>query len=247
MTTGDRQHEWSLAERGGKGLFTSELEEALRSGEGDLAVHSAKDLPGEESPGLAVAGYLPREDARDVLVCRSGIGEPTTIATGSPRRRAQALLRWPGARFCEIRGNVDTRLRKIADQGLADASILAAAGLRRLGIRTWPGAEFHLLGLETMVPAVAQGAIALQCREADAGSYAPILDAETAASLRIERALQTALGAGCHTAFAAHAAGGTLHLFHERTGIRRFPLGGRDHADPAAAAVRILREAGLAA
>ena len=176
VTTGDRQAEWSLEEKGGKGLFTRELEEALLRGEADLAIHSAKDLPGEAAPGLSTAGYLPREDPRDMLVLRAGAGTPRTIATGSPRRRLQAALLYGRPEFSEIRGNVDTRLKKIADQKVADATILAAAGLKRLGIASWPGLEFQPIAYDRMVPAVGQGAIAVQCRSADEGGYAGIFD-----------------------------------------------------------------------
>lgn len=245
VTTGDRQAEWSLEGRGGKGLFTSELEQAVSRREADLAVHSTKDLPGEMLPGLAVAGYLPRADVRDVLVLRSGVAKPRTLATGSPRRRGQIALRFPGVEFCEIRGNVDTRLRKVAEGGAAEATLLAAAGLLRLGIGSWPGLEFRLLEVEEMVPAVGQGAILVQCRAEDLGRYAGAFDADTARAVSLERALQAALGAGCHTGFAAHAAGDTLHLFHERAGRRRMPLAPADFADPAAAAGRILRALGL--
>src|SRR6478672_2357403 len=113
VTTGDKQAEWSLEQRGGKGLFTSELEAALLRGEADVAVHSTKDLPGDMSDGLAIGGYLPRADARDVLVLRAGVETPLTLATGSPRRRLQVQRMFPGVTFTEIRGNVDTRLRKI--------------------------------------------------------------------------------------------------------------------------------------
>ncbi|HUA76193.1 MAG TPA: hydroxymethylbilane synthase [Acetobacteraceae bacterium] len=245
VTTGDRQAEWSLIEKGGKGLFTSELEEVLAGGEADLAVHSAKDLPGDQPKGLLVAGYLPRADPRDVLVRRADVRAPRKFATASLRRRSQAALRWPGAEFCEIRGNIDTRLKKIAEQGLADATFLAAAGLQRLGIERWPGLEFEFLDPERMVPAVGQGAIAIECREAEAGKFSDAFDAPTARSVSIERALQAALGAGCHTAFAAHVAGEVLHIFHERAGIRRIPLTAADFDDPAAAAARILVAIGL--
>ena len=110
VTTGDRQVEWSLEQKGGKGLFTRELEQALLRGEADIAVHSTKDLPGEMPAGLAIAGYLPREDTRDVLVIRTGLAVPAKIATGSPRRRLQIAKLFPGVEFTEIRGNVDTRL-----------------------------------------------------------------------------------------------------------------------------------------
>src|SRR5687767_1326767 len=218
VTTGDQQAEWSLEQRGGKGLFTSELEAAVRAGDADVAVHSTKDLPGEMSEGLAVGGYLPRADARDVLVLRTGIESPDTIATGSPRRRLQIKLMFPDVTFSEIRGNVDTRLRKIGEQQVADGTILAAAGLKRLGIDTWTGVDFAPLAFDQMVPAVGQGAIAIQCREDDAAKFGAIFDAATARAVNLERAFQSALGGGCHTAFAAHATGDTLFLFHESTG-----------------------------
>src|SRR3954469_17248053 len=179
VTTGDKQAEWSLSKQGGKGLFTAELEQALLRKEADLAVHSCKDLPGENTPGLAVAGFLPREDVRDVLVLREGVTEPKTIATGSPRRQLQIRKLFPQASFTEIRGNVDTRLKKIA-AGLADATILAQAGLNRLGIHSWPGIVFRPLNLAESVPAVGQGAIAIQCRTKDVAVFAAALDADTA-------------------------------------------------------------------
>jgi hydroxymethylbilane synthase len=244
-TTGDRQTEWSLEGKGGKGLFTSELEAALVRGEADVAVHSAKDLPGDLPAGLVVAGYLPRADARDVLVLLAGCDEPPRVATGSPRRRAQLRTLFPDAAFLEIRGNVDTRLRKIAEQGVAEGTVLAAAGLRRLRIETWPGLEFAPLEFSQMVPAVGQGAIAVQCRESAAAQYAAIFDAATGRAVAVERAFQAALGSGCHTAFAAHVTGETLHLFHERTGARSARLPPADFADPAGAASRLLTQWGL--
>ncbi|KXU36218.1 hypothetical protein AXK11_04655 [Cephaloticoccus primus] len=311
-TTGDRQAQWSLEKQGGKGLFTTELEEALISGEADLAVHSAKDLPGRTSEKLIIAGYLPRADPRDVLVLRSGVAHPgseasprpapsspcqkngaLTLATGSPRRRGQLALLFPEASFCEIRGNVETRLEKVAS-GFAvpggapasatappsapaapatpsaadalhtapppaaaaatasaggripvDATVLAAAGLARLGIRTWPGLEFRPLDFGEMVPAVGQGAIAVQTRIDEAARYAPILDPATARAVRVERAFQAALDSGCQTAFAAHAAGDSLYLFHEKTGRRRFPLAEADYHAPADTAKRLLSSLGL--
>ena len=239
VTTGDKQAEWSLAKQGGKGLFTAELEQALLRGEAHAAVHSCKDLPGENPAGLAVAGFMPREDTRDVLVLREGVAEPKTIATSSPRRQLQIKRLFPGASFTEIRGNVDTRLKKIAS-GLADATILAAAGMNRLGIRSWPGVVFRPLSLAESVPAVGQGAIAIQCRSADAGMFAGALDAATSRGVEIERAIQAAVGGGCQIAFAAHVVNDTLHFFHEKTGIRTLPLIPADYAAPAAAAKRLL-------
>jgi hydroxymethylbilane synthase len=245
VTTGDRQAEWSLEQKGGKGLFTGELEQALLRGEADVAVHSTKDLPGEMPAGLALAGYLPREDARDVLVQREGVKIPQKIATGSPRRRLQIARLFPSVEFTEIRGNVDTRLRKIAEQKLADGTVLAAAGLKRLGIAAWPGLEFRPLTFAEMVPAVGQGAIAIQCRVADVAKLAPVFDAATARALGLERALQSALGGGCHTAFGAHATTDTLYFFHEQTGVRSLPLRAVDLDAPAAAAARLLRDLGI--
>ena len=245
VTTGDRQAEWSLEQEGGKGLFTSELEAAVQAGTADVAVHSTKDLPGDLPEGLAIGGYLPRADARDVCVLRRGIEVPATLATGSPRRRLQVKMLFPAVTFTEIRGNVDTRLRKIGEQHLADGTILAAAGLKRLEIDEWPGVEFMPLNFDQMVPAVGQGAIAVQCREPDAAKFAAIFDAATARSVAVERAMQAALGGGCHTAFGAHVNTDMLHLFHETIGLRSAPLSAPDFAAPAQTAARILRGFGL--
>jgi hydroxymethylbilane synthase len=244
VTTGDRQAEWSLAKQGGKGLFTAELEQALLRGEADVAIHSCKDLPGENPPGLVVAGFLPREVTHDVLVLREGVTTPATIGTSSPRRQQQIAKLFPRATFTEIRGNVDTRLKKIA-AGNADATILAAAGMKRLGIASWPGVVMRPLSFAESVPAVGQGAIALQCRAGDEARLAAVLDAATARSVTLERAFQARLGAGCQIAFAAHAAGNTLHFFHEKTGIRTTPLREADFAAPVATADRILKEFGF--
>lgn len=242
VTTGDKQTEWSLEKKGGKGLFTSELEGALTRGEADIAVHSTKDLPGDMPPGLAMAGYLPRADTRDVLVLRAGVTTPKTIATGSPRRRLQVARLFPGVEFTEIRGNVDTRLRKIGEQGVADGSILAAAGMARLGIASWPGVEFRPFGFDEMVPAVGQGAIGIQCRAGEESRFNTAFDAATARAVTLERAFQAALGGGCHTAFAAHAAGEALYLFHENIGLHRQPLTDADYAAPVETAARVLRQ-----
>lgn len=244
VTTGDRQTDWSLIKQGGKGLFTAELEQALLRGDAQAAVHSCKDLPGENPAGLAVAGFLPRELAHDVLVLRAGVDRPATIGTSSPRRQSQIARLFPEARFTEIRGNVDTRLKKIA-AGAADATILAAAGMRRLGIHAWPGVVFRALTFAESVPAVGQGAIALQCRAEFAATLAPALDGPTSRTVTLERAFQARIGGGCQVAFAAHATDDTLHFFHERTGIRRFPLTAAAFAAPAQTADQLLRELGF--
>ncbi len=245
VTTGDRQTEWSLEKQGGKGLFTSELEQALLRGDADMAVHSTKDLPGEMGDGVEIAGYLPREDARDVLAIRGDLAVPKLVATGSPRRRLQLAAQFAGIAFSEIRGNVDTRLRKIADQHLADATVLAAAGLKRLGIQSWPGLTFRMFGLEEMVPAVGQAAIAVQCRRGEAQRWAAPLDAATARRVNLERAFQRELGAGCHTAVAVHATADRLYFFHERVGTRQSALSAEDFEHPQASARRWLRNFGV--
>ncbi|MEO6568015.1 MAG: hydroxymethylbilane synthase [Opitutaceae bacterium] len=246
VTTGDRQAEWSLENKGGKGLFTGELEAALLRGEADVAVHSTKDLPGDMAAGLAIAGYLPRADVRDVLVLRQGETSPKTIATGSPRRRLQLAKIFPSVEFSEIRGNVDTRLKKIAEQRVADGTVLAAAGLARLGIKGWPGLQFRALEFREMVPAVGQGAIAIQCRAADVGRFGSTFDLPTARAVALERGFQTALGGGCHTAFGAHATANTLYFFHEQTGSAQFPLVDSDFGDPSGTARKILGQLGFA-
>jgi hydroxymethylbilane synthase len=244
VTTGDKQAEWSLAKQGGKGLFTAELEQALLRGEADVAVHSCKDLPGENPPGLVVAGFLPREVTHDVLILREGVTTPATIGTSSPRRQQQIAKLFPQATFTEIRGNVDTRLKKIAASN-ADATILAAAGMKRLGITGWPGVVLRPLTFAESVPAVGQGAIALQCRAGDEAKLAAVVDAPTARAVNLERAFQARIGAGCQIAFAAHAVGNTLHFFHEKNGIRTLPLTNADYAEPMKTAERMLKELGF--
>ncbi|MCF3649521.1 hydroxymethylbilane synthase [Synoicihabitans lomoniglobus] len=245
VTTGDKQKAWSLETKGGKGLFTKELEEALLNGDADVAVHSAKDLPGDQPAGLKIAGYLPRADPRDVLVVRQGIEEPRTIATSSPRRRLQLGMKYPHAEFTEIRGNVDTRLRKIGQDGVADATVLAAAGLQRLGIGSWPGVEFRVLGFEVMVPAVAQAAIAIQSRlEIDFDS-AELFDRDTAVAVELERAFQTKLEGGCQTALGVHVGRDTLWFFHEQIGLRSFPLSADEQFTPVETASNMLSRLGF--
>ncbi len=218
-TTGDRQAAWSLEKQGGKGLFTAELEQALLRGEADLAVHSSKDLPTEMPAGLEIAACLPRQDARDVLVRRADVPTPRRIATGSPRRRAQGRLTFPDAEWTELRGNVDTRLKKLA-QGDADASYLAASGLDRLGIAAWDGLAFERVELARMVPAAGQGAVALQCRAGESARFAAAGCGRTTFSVTVERLFLAKLGEGCHTAFACHHAAGRVHLFRDDFGRR---------------------------
>jgi hydroxymethylbilane synthase len=202
-TTGDRITDRSLSEIGGKGLFTKEIEEALLAGEIDIAVHSMKDMPTVLPTGLTTPCLLPREDVRDAFVSLThasldALPEGAVVGTSSLRRRAQLLHRRPDLRVVEFRGNVQTRLRKLAD-GVAQATFLACAGLRRLGqgdtIRT-------AISPDEMLPAVAQGAIGIETRMDDAAILAllaPIHDADTATRLTAERAFLAALDGSCQT------------------------------------------------
>ncbi len=227
-TTGDRQLDWSLEMQGGKGLFTKELEQALLEGKADIAVHSAKDLPaGDQPQSLAIAGFLLRADARDVWIVseRMGAGAlPEKIATASPRRRAQLSKIFRAAAFCEVRGNVHTRLKKIAD-GYADGTVLAQAGLSRLGIAEFEGLRFDVLPLTTMVPAAGQGAICLQTRATDAPMFSEILDKQTAYAVNLERAILARLGGGCQVAVGVHWQNEKLYLFDEaKGGLKMFNI-----------------------
>ncbi len=240
-TTGDRQTAWSLEKQGGKGLFTAELEQALLRGEADLAVHSSKDLPTEMPVGLEIAACLPRQDPRDVLVRRVDIPTPRLIATGSPRRRAQGRLTFPEAQWTELRGNVDTRLKKLAN-GDADASYLAASGLDRLGLTAWAGLTFERVDLAHMVPAAGQGAVALQCRAGESARFAAAGCARTTFSVTVERLFLAKLGEGCHTAFACHHAADRISLFRDDFGRRDVDFPATDLLAADALADHILRD-----
>lgn len=223
LTTGDLKREISLEKEGGKGLFTKEIEEALLHNRADLAVHSAKDLPTESPKGLVIAGFLKREDPADVLIFRQGSPDPSVIATGSPRRRAQLQRLFPNATYIGFRGNVETRLEKIS-RGDADATVLAAAGLNRLGINCYRDLSFRRFSIEEMVPAVGQGAIAIQCREEDFPKFCNLFDEHTRYAVEIERTFLSSLGGGCHAAFAGHYHNNTLYTFHQEAGYRTFNL-----------------------
>ena len=212
VTQGDRRLDRALPEIGGKGLFTAELEDALRDGTIDAAVHSLKDLPVEDADGLTVGAILRRADARDVLVARRGVTLATlppgaVVGTSSLRRQAQLLAIRPDIVVKPIRGNVDTRLRKVS-AGEYDAAVMAAAGLVRLGL------EDHIaewLTEDVMLPAPGQGAIAVQCRAGDTETLkllAAIDDAATRLVVTAERRLLSRLGGGCSAPIAALASGG---------------------------------------
>ena len=208
-TRGDQELSRPLPEIGGKGLFTAEIEAALRAGEIDLAVHSFKDLPIAPGDGLVIGAAPEREDARDVLVSRHRLPLPDLppgprIGTSSPRRAAQILAARPDAQIVPLRGNVDTRLRKAAGSDY-DAVVLAAAGLIRLGLDPH---ITHWLPFEMMLPAPAQGALAVQCRAGDEAVLAllrSIHHQPTWAAVAAERAFLSGLGGGCAAPVAAYA------------------------------------------
>jgi len=206
-TTGDRVLDRSLGEIGGKGLFVKEIEEALLAGRIDAAVHSMKDLPAVLAPRLAIAAIPAREDPRDVLVSAApgglgGLRSGARVATGSLRRSAFLRHARPDLEVVPIRGNVDTRLGKWR-AGAADALVLARAGLRRLGLDV---REAQTLEPEEMLPAIGQGALAIETH--DTGDWRRMLatlnDTRTAVAVTAERAVLRALGGDCMTPIAAH-------------------------------------------
>ena len=208
-TTGDKIQDRPLAEAGGKGLFTKEIEEALLGGAVDLAVHSSKDMPTVLPAGLVLSAFLPREDARDALVSHRGksLHElPAGAIVGTASLRRQALLKRlrPDLSIVPLRGNVETRLRKV-EAGEVEATVLALAGLKRLGLSAAATAVFDV---EEFPPAVGQGAIAIETRvndEKTRGLVATIGDADTAVALATERAFLAMLDGSCRTPIAGHA------------------------------------------
>ena len=227
-TSGDLNRDWSLPLEGGKGLFTSELERALADGQADVAIHSAKDMPTEIDDSLPVAGYLNREDPRDALIKISGIELPSKIATSSPRRRAQGQKLFPHAVWSEIRGNIETRLKKVA-AGLCEATFLAVAGLNRLKIDSYDGLDIIPIAIDSMVPAVGQGAIAVQCKKEQADFWGKLLDQNTKKAVGIEKLFLQKLGGGCHSAFAGYFEDNILHTFHEDCGYQLLKFKTQDY------------------
>jgi len=219
-TAGDRIQDRPLRQIGGKGLFVKEIQRALLEDEADLAVHSLKDYPGENPPELELAAFLPREDPRDALVFKPGRAPrpdaSLRVGTGSLRRRFQAEALFPGWSLEELRGNVPTRLKKVLE-GPLDGAVLAAAGLRRLGL------EEHITRLlepDACVPAAGQGIVAVECR-ADHREALEILaaldDPAARTAARAERRILERMGASCTTPVGAHA-----RFLHDRLELRVF-------------------------
>lgn len=219
-TTGDKVRNRALSEIGGKGLFTKEIEDALFSGAIDLAVHSMKDMPTWQPDGLSLVCQLEREDPRDALLARNadsvaGLRQNAVIGSASLRRRAQILMVRPDLEMPLIRGNVETRLAKLA-AGEVDGTLLAMAGLVRLGMVEKSGAI--ALEPEEMLPAVAQGVICIECRDDDPptrDALAPLNHQPTAMVTDAERAFLEVLDGSCRTPLAGYAvldAGGDVHF-----------------------------------
>lgn len=208
-TSGDAIQDRPLAEVGGKGLFTKEIEQALFDNTIDLAVHSAKDMETVLPAGLVAAAFLPREDVRDAFISRKArtlaeLPEGAVVGTASLRRQAIVRRLRPDLRVVSLRGNVETRLRKLAT-GEVDATLLALAGLKRLGLAA---AARSVFSVDEFLPAVGQGAIAIETRAADERTrdlIAPINDGDTMAALTAERAFLAALDGSCKTPIAGHA------------------------------------------
>jgi hydroxymethylbilane synthase len=208
-TKGDVILDRPLSAIGDKGLFVTEIEEALRAGRIDLAVHSAKDLPSELPPDMAIAAFPRRADARDALIARAGLGladlpAGACVGTSSLRRACQLRRLRPDLRIADLRGNVDTRLRKL-HEGMYDAVVLAAAGLDRLGLAH---EVTELLDPHVMLPAVSQGTLAIEMRAGDAAVaalLAPLDDPEARATATAERAFLARIGGGCQVPVAAYA------------------------------------------
>jgi hydroxymethylbilane synthase len=208
-TTGDQVLDRPLSEIGGKGLFTKELEDALLANDIDVAVHSMKDMQTMLPDGLAIGAVLPREDPRDAFISlkHANLGAlpaGAIVGTSSLRRKCQVLNARPDLRVVDFRGNVETRLRKLKD-GVAEATFLAVAGLKRLGLEDRITAA---IPIEDMLPAVAQGAIGLEIRTDDektATLIAPLNDRDTALAVTAERAFLARLEGSCRTPIAGHA------------------------------------------
>jgi hydroxymethylbilane synthase len=238
-TAGDRDRSKPFGEIGERGVFVKEIEEALLAGRLDVAIHSAKEMTPTAVDGLAVGAYLAREDPRDAL-CGAGELRPgMRIGTASARRRAQLLALEPELSVEPLRGNVDTRLRKMGERGL-DAIVLAAAGLDRLGLQAEIGLR---LPVDDLLPEAGQGALALQVRGGEEGLVAALDDAETRRCVEAERACVARIGAGCLAPVAAHHDGRTLQaLVADEDGrwIER-----RSGDDPAALADELITAAAL--
>jgi hydroxymethylbilane synthase len=247
-TTGDRRQDVPLHVIGGQGVFVKEVQRAVLDGRADLAVHSAKDLPSTEEPGLRLGAFCARRSPADALVGRplAGLGFGATVATGAVRRRAQLGRARPDLQFVELRGNIETRLSKVPEDG---AIVMAVAALEVLGLTS---VVAEVLDPAEFVPAVGQGCVAVECRDDDREVLAALTaidDSTTRREVSIERAFLAELGSGCTLPVGAHAKGLQLHTFlaGEVTGVtlsKTIVLSGDDDdVDRARAAARAALDA----
>lgn len=241
-TTGDKITDVSLARLGAetstKGLFTKEIEDALLAGTVDLAVHSMKDMPTDLPAGLRIAAVPAREEVRDAIVGRTldALPQGARVGTSALRRQAQLKAVRPDLVIESVRGNVDTRLRKL-DEGQFDAILLAAAGLRRLG---WQDRITELVSMDIICPAVGQGALAIETRNGDS-RFDFLDDAPTRRAVEIERAFLRGMGGGCQVPMGAHFDGESLRCAvaePDGTRLRKFSGSGADVVERAIQAVR---------
>lgn len=249
-TAGDRGASPDTSPQGVKGLFVAEITDALLRGDVDLAVHSAKDLPSEDPDGIAIGAVPSRDLPYDVLVHRGdGLGDGDVVGTSSLRRRAQLLRERPGITVRDLRGNVDTRLRKL-EEGRVDALVLAAAGLHRLGLEP-PHAQ--PLPMDAMVPAPGQGALAVQTRDAgeEREAVAALDHAPSRRAFEAERRLVALLGGGCRLPLGAYAEARddairmlAVVIRPDGSGLLRSEVEGPDELEVAAEAAEQLRAGG---
>lgn len=240
-THGDRNAIQPLTTFGGTGVFVKELEEALLEGKADIAIHSLKDVPSKQPDSLMLAAFTEREDSRDVILwnnpnCKKieHLPERIVIGTGSPRRILQLQQIKPKAIFKDLRGNIDTRIRKL-HEGEYDAIIMAAAGLNRLGIHI-PAEAF--LSVETCIPAIGQGTLAIECRKDDVETYdivRSINDIETETAMLAERSFMETIGGGCKFPLAGYG-------YIENETIRFLAMAGDHHTGKI---VRVTRQASI--
>lgn len=258
-TVGDRRLDVPLHQMGGQGIFVKEVQAAVLQGRADVAVHSAKDLPSTPTPGLTIGAFCQRRDARDALIGRGleALDDTSVVATGSVRRRAQLRRLRPAVTFVELRGNIGTRLSRTPPDG---AIVMAMAALEVLGIAEEVHAQrgVHPVDIESMVPMIGQGCVAVEHRAADietARVVAGVDHRATRMAVTVERAFLAELGSGCSLPVAAHMCETTLHYFvadeHGRHWVNdtvdlSHELGGDGDGDVAAASRRVAEVARVA-
>ena len=237
----DSHLNYSLETQGGIGLFTKELDSALLNETIDLAVHSSKDLPIHLNPKLEVIGYLPRASAFDVLISNKPIKLIENIATSSPRRKEQLKSLFPNARFNHIRGNVETRLKKLFDNE-ADATLLAEAGLDRLAIHSFENLNFTTIEPEVIVPAAGQGAIAIVSRKGSITASNLKFCEKTERAVSFEKEVLAILDGGCQSPAGVYFDGSHLHLFEPGIGYKCFHKNSETFSEFHSSTIKTIKE-----